>query len=145
MTAPAGVYDRLESESGAWARLHLAEDAVGWLVTVASDGRVQASPVSFFWDGRTILFYSQPDTPKLRNIAAHPQVAFHLNSDPYADHALAIEGIAELDPACPAWDANPEFAAKFHAPLEHWGLDEAQTARDFSVLVRIRPTRIRAF
>jgi PPOX class probable F420-dependent enzyme len=145
MSGPADVYARLASDEGAWARQHLADDVVGWLVTVASDGRVQASPISFLWDGRTILFYSKPGTPKLRNIDAHAAVAFHLNSDPYADHALAIEGIAALDPGCPASDVHREYAAKYQAPLAHWGMDEAQTAREFSVAVRITPTRIRAF
>lgn len=145
MSEPAGVYTRLESDEGAWARQHLAADVVGWLVTVASGGPVQASPISFIWDGRTILFYSKPDTPKLRNIDARAQVAFHLNSDPYADHALTIEGTAALDPDCPTSDAYPEYAAKYRAPLAHWGMDEARTASEFSVAVRITPTRIRAF
>jgi PPOX class probable F420-dependent enzyme len=146
MSAPAaGLYGPLESEDGAWAREHLAQDIVGWLVTVAPDGRVQASAISFLWDGATIRFYSKPGTPKLRNIAAHPQVSFSLNSDPYADHILVIEGVASVEPDCLPSDVHPTYAAKYHSPLEHWGLDEAQTARDFSVAVRITPTRIRAY
>jgi PPOX class probable F420-dependent enzyme len=148
--APATVYSAvatgpLESECGAWAREHLADDVVGWLVTVAPNGRVQASAISFLWDGATILFYSKPGTPKLRNIAAHPQVSFHLNSDPYADHILVIEGVAEVEPDHAPSDAHPAYAAKYHSPLEHWAMDEAQTAREFSVAVRITPTRIRAY
>ena len=57
----------LEAESAAWARRHLAADVVGWLTTVAADGRVQSSPVSFLWDGETVLVYSKPDAPKIRN------------------------------------------------------------------------------
>ena len=146
MSAPAaGPYGPLESEDGAWAREHLAQDVVGWLVTVAPDGRVQAAAISFLWDGQTILFYSKPGTPKLRNIAAHPEVSFNLNSDPYADHVLVIEGVAEAEPDCAPSDVHTVYAAKYHSPLEHWGMDEAQTAREFSVAVRITPTRIRAY
>jgi PPOX class probable F420-dependent enzyme len=147
MTEPIAdrVREALAAESGAWAREHLAADVVGWLTTVAPDGRVQSSPISFLWDGATILFYSKPDTPKLRNVAAHPQVSFNLNSDPYADHMLAIEGVAAVEPDCRPSDVNPVYAAKYRAPLAHWGMDEAQTAREFSVAVRITPTRVRAW
>jgi PPOX class probable F420-dependent enzyme len=141
----AGLYNPLESESGAWAREHLADDVVGWLATVAADDRVQASAISFLWDGRTILFYSKPNTPKLRNIEAHPQVSFNLNSDAYADHALVIEGTAAVDAAAVPSDVDPAYLAKYHAPLAHWEMDEAETARDFSVPVRITPARIRAW
>ena len=54
--------------------------------------------ISFLWEGDTIFFYSQPDTPKLRNIARSPLVSFHLQSDPYGDHLLIIEGTAAEDP-----------------------------------------------
>jgi PPOX class probable F420-dependent enzyme len=146
MSGPAGdLFGPLESEDGAWACEHLVDDVVGWLVTVSPDGRVQASAISFLWDGATILLYSKPGTPKLRNIAAHPQVSFGLNSDPYADHILVIEGVASVEPDCQPSDIHPAYAAKYRSPLEHWGMDEAQTAREFSVAVRITPTRIRAY
>jgi PPOX class probable F420-dependent enzyme len=142
--APTSVFEPLASPEGAWAAEHLEIDVVGWLTTVAVDGRVQSSPISFLWDGESILFYSKPATPKLRNIAAHPQVSFNLNSDTYADHMLVIEGIAAVDAAAMASDVHPAYLAKYHAPLEHWEMDEAETAREFSVPVRIRPVRIRA-
>jgi PPOX class probable F420-dependent enzyme len=135
----------LEAESAAWARRHLVEDVVGWLTTVAADGRVQSSPVSFLWDGETVLVYSKPDAPKIRNIAANPQVSFHLNTDKYGDHVLVFEGTAELDAAAPPWSANPAMVAKFREPLKHWELDQAETSRDFSVPIRIRPARVRAW
>ena len=69
---------KLASEDGAWAREHLATDVVAWLTTVAADGTPQSSPISFLWDGPTIFFYSQPDTPKLRNLARSPRVSFTL-------------------------------------------------------------------
>jgi PPOX class probable F420-dependent enzyme len=139
------VCEPLASPEGAWAAEHLAIDVVGWLTTVAVDGRVQSSPISFLWDGESILFYSKPATPKLRNMAAHPQVSFNLNSDTYADHTLVIEGIAAVDDSILRSDVHPAYAAKYHAPLAHWEMDEAETAREFSVPVRITPVRIRAW
>jgi len=133
----------LEKDDAAWAREHLATDVVAWLTTVAADGRPQSSVISFLHDGSTIVFYSQPDTPKLRNIARLPQVSFHLQSDPYGDHLLIVEGRAEIDPSIPPSDANEAYRAKYREPLAHWAMDEATTATEFSVPVRIHSIRVR--
>ena len=134
-----------ESETGREAERHLREDIVGWLTTVSPGGRPQSSPISFLWDGETVLFYSKPDTPKIRNIAANPQVSFHLNSDPYGDRVVTIEGRAVVDESAVPSDVLPAYRAKYRAPLEHWGMDEAETARSFSVPVRIVPKRFRVW
>ena len=88
----------LRRPDAAWAREHLGTDVVAWLTTVAPDGRPQSSVISFLQENDTILFYSQPDTAKLRNLAHSAQVSFHLQSDPYGDHYLVIEGTAAIDP-----------------------------------------------
>ena len=133
----------LERDDAGWAREHLAGDIVAWLTTLAADGTPQSSVISFLWEGDTILFYSQPDTPKLRNIARSPRVSFNLQSDPYGDHLLTIEGTAEEDPSVPPSDVHAAYRAKYREPLEHWGMGEAETARDFSVPIRITPRRVR--
>lgn len=133
----------LAGDRGAWAREHLEHDVVGWLTTVAADGRPQSSVISFLWEGDSIIFYSRPDTAKLRNIARSPLVSFHLQSDAYGDEVLSIEGTADVDRSVPPSDVYGPYQAKYVEPLAHWGMDEAQTARDFSVPIRIRPTRIR--
>jgi PPOX class probable F420-dependent enzyme len=140
---PGRLEAALERETAGWAREHLADDVVAWLTTVAPDGTPQSSLVSFLWEGETILVYSQPDTPKLRNIARSPLVSFNLQSDPYGDHLLTIEGTAAEDRAVPPSDEHAAYAAKYREPLEHWEMGEAETARDFSVPIRITPRRIR--
>jgi hypothetical protein len=70
-------------------------------------------------------------------------VSFHLQSDPYGDHLLIIEGTAVIDPTIPPLDAHERYQAKYGEPHAHWGLDFTQTALDFSVPIRIRPTRVR--
>ena len=135
----------LARDDAAWAREHLEVDAVAWLTTVAAGGRPQSSVISFLHDGATIFFYSQPDTPKLRNIARSPAVSFHLQSDEFGDHVLIVAGSAEVDPTIPPSDRHPAYAAKYRDPLAHWGMDEAETARTFSVPIRIRPRRVRLF
>ena len=140
---PDPLSTALARDDGAWAREHLSTDAVAWLTTVAPDGRPQSSVISFLHDGATIFFYSKPDTPKLRNLAGSPLVAFHLQSDPFGDHALIVEGTAEVDPVIPPSDVHAAYRAKYREPLAHWAMDEATTAREFSVPIRIRPTRVR--
>ena len=133
----------LARDDADWAREHLERDVVAWLTTVARDGRVQSSLISFLLDGADLFFYSQPNTPKLRNIAHSPLVLFHLQSDPYGDHSLIIEGTAVIDATIPPLDVHERYRAKYGEPHAHWGLDFTQTALDFSVPIRIHPTRVR--
>ena len=133
----------LARDDAALAREHLELDVVAWLTTVAPDGRVQSSCISFLHDGADLFFYSQPNTPKLRNLAHSLFVSFHLQSDPYGDRLLIIEGSAAIDAAIPPMDVHERYRAKYTEPHAHWGLDFAQTALDFSVPIRIRPTRVR--
>jgi PPOX class probable F420-dependent enzyme len=133
----------LERDDAAWAREHIESDVVAWLTTVAPDGRPQSSVISFLREGGTILFYSEPDKPKLRNIAHSPLVSFALQSDPYGDHYLIIEGTAAIDPSVPPSDQHPAYYAKYLEPHAHWEMDVADVARDFSVPVRITPRRVR--
>ncbi len=144
MEGPLAKLDPADPD-GAWAREHLASDIVGWLTTVAADGTPQSSVVSFLWEGAEIVVYSRPETPKVRNIAANPRVAFNLRGDAYGDHMLSLEGTAVSDPSLQPFDRDAAYMAKYREPLAHWGMDEATTARDFSLAIRIRPTRVRAF
>jgi PPOX class probable F420-dependent enzyme len=133
----------LQLDDAAWAREHLETDIVAWLTTVAPDGRPQSSVISFLHEGGTILFYSQPDTPKLRSVEHSPLVSFHLQSDPYGDHFLVIEGTAAIDQSVPPSDRHPAYYAKYLEPHAHWEMDVAQVARDFSIPLRITPRRVR--
>jgi PPOX class probable F420-dependent enzyme len=140
---PDGVRTALLGSDAAAAREQLTNDLVGWLTTVAADGRPRTSVISFLWDGDGILFYSRPDTPTVHNIAANGAVSFHLNCDPYGDHVVIIEGRAQVTPLEKRSDVHPAYAAKYREPLAHWGLDERENADDFSLPIRIHPERVR--
>lgn len=133
----------LARPEAAWAHEHFERDVVAWLTTVAPDGRVQSSLISFLPDGPDIVFYSQPDTPKVRNIARSARVSFHLQSDPLGDHMLIVEGTAEIDRSIPPMDVHTRYRAKYAEPHEHWGLDFTNTAGEFSLPIRIQPQRVR--
>jgi PPOX class probable F420-dependent enzyme len=123
-------------------RLH--EDAVGWLVTVSPKGAPQPVPIWFLWDGEaSLLVYSQPDTPKLRNIAANPRVALHLNGDgDDGDGEVIIVhgGAATSDD--PPIDAVPAYVEKYRQRMAALGWTPADMAADYSVPVRITAARL---
>jgi PPOX class probable F420-dependent enzyme len=140
---PRTLSEALQRDDAVWAREHIESDVVAWLTTVAPDGRPQTSVISFLHEDGTILFYSEPDKPKLRNLAQSPLVSFALQSDPYGDHYLVIEGTAAIDSSVPPSDQHPAYYTKYLEPHAHWGMDVADVARDFSVPVRITPRRVR--
>jgi PPOX class probable F420-dependent enzyme len=140
---PEAVRLVLAADDAAAARERLANDVVGWLTTIAPDGSPQTSVISFLWDGEGILFYSRPDTPRVRSVAANGAVSFHLNCDPYGDHVVIIEGRARVTPLEKRSDVHPAYAAKYREPLARLGLDERETADEFSLPIRIRPERVR--
>jgi len=114
-----------------------------WLTTVSADGQPQSTPIWFEWDGSTILFYSQPNMPKLRNIAVNPKVALHLVGDPDAEDVITIEGVAAVDPGAPPADARPVYLEKYRSAIDGYGWTPVSMAADYSVAVRVTPTRFR--
>jgi PPOX class probable F420-dependent enzyme len=87
------------TEKGAKVAARLRDELVAWLVTVASDGTPAPTPVWFWWDGETILVYSQPDKPKLRHLATNPRVSLAMRTDEHGDALVVITGEAAVDPS----------------------------------------------
>ena len=121
----------------------LRHEIAAWLTTVTADGQPQSTPVWFHWDGSTFLIYSQPDRPKVRNIAGNPRVSLHLVGDPDGEDVITVEGIAALDPTAPPVDALPPYVEKYRSAIEGFGWTPASMAVDYSVAIRVRPTRFR--
>ncbi|HKV67812.1 MAG TPA: TIGR03667 family PPOX class F420-dependent oxidoreductase [Gaiellales bacterium] len=128
---------------GARVARRLEADLIGWLVTVNGRGAPQPSPVWFLWDDRSILLYSQPDTPKLRNIAANPRVALHLN-DVDGEDVVILSGRAAESDDRPAHEL-PVYLEKYADLIAGNGWTPESFAADYSVPVRIRPTGLRGF
>src|SRR5688500_4004699 len=101
------------TEFGARAERRLREETIGWLVSVDAADTPQPSPVWFLWDGETILIYSKPDTPKLRNIARNGRVAFHLDGDGHGGDIVVLTGQARHDDVAPPSTALPAYQAKY--------------------------------
>jgi len=134
----------LDSPAGARADGRLRSEQILWLTTVRADGQPQSSPVWFLWDGETLLVFSQPDAQKVRNLASNPRVAVHLESEGTGDEVVTMDATAAVDPDVPPSDRIEEYQAKYREGIKALGWTPARLARDFSVAIRIRPTRIRA-
>jgi PPOX class probable F420-dependent enzyme len=132
-----------ETQKGARANARLRAEEVAWLITVSADGQPVPTPVWFWWDGDTILVYSQRDKPKLRHIAANPRVSLAMRTDELGDEITVISGTAVVDPGSPSADQLPEYVEKYAALIERLGADPASFADEYSVPVRITPTKLR--
>src|SRR5215211_5545426 len=106
------------SEFGARVVRRLTEEPIGWLTTMAPDGTPQPSPIWFLWDGETVLIYSQPNTPKLRHIAANPRVSLNLDGDGKGGNIVILTGEARVDDATPPANQVPAYLAKYASGIQ---------------------------
>jgi PPOX class probable F420-dependent enzyme len=122
---------------------HLENDQVVWLTTVNPDQTPQPSPVWFLWDGDTVLIYSQPGTPKLRNIAQRPRVSLSFNSTPQGGDVVILTGDAWIDSDTPPASKVPTYVEKYTGGIQSIGMSPEDFTQAFSVPVRVRPTSLR--
>ena len=128
---------------GARAAQRLRDDKVAWLITVARDGTPVPTPVWFWWDGASIVVYSQRDKPKLRHIAANPRVALALRTDEVGDEITVVSGDAVVDPSLPSADAVEDYVAKYGDLIAGMGSAPGPFAGEYAVPIRITPTKLR--
>jgi PPOX class probable F420-dependent enzyme len=131
------------SEFGARAARRLKEEAIGWLTTSGPNGEPQPSPIWFLWDGETALIYSQPNTPKLRHIAANPRVSLNLDGDGHGGNIIILTGEARIEESIPPVTEMPAYIAKYAEGIQRIGMTPESFARAYSVPIRFTPRRIR--
>ena len=103
----------------------------------------QPVPVWFLWDGdASVLLYSQPDTPKLRNIAENPRVSLHLDGNGRGGDIVVCLGTARRLRRSPA-DLVADYVEKYAEPIERNRWTPESFAADYSVPLRITISRIR--
>jgi PPOX class probable F420-dependent enzyme len=131
------------TEFGQRAARRLREERIAWLTTVSPRGMPQPVPVWFLWDGdASVLLYSQPDTPKLRNISEHPRVSLHLDGNGRGGDIVVCVGTARITDD-PSADQVEEYLEKYAEPIERNRWTPASFAADYSVPLRIDVSRIR--
>jgi PPOX class probable F420-dependent enzyme len=133
------------TEAGARAAARLRDEPIGWLTTVTPAGQPQSSPIWFLWEDGEILLQSLATTPRLRNIRANPRVSFTLDSDGVGGDILVIEGEARIADAELVPASAAAYRAKYDARIEANGWTWDSFRRDYPVVIRIRPTRVRTW
>ena len=132
-------------DAHAHADRRLRSEPVAWLTTVRADGQPQSTPVWFLWDGETFLLYSQPGAQKVRNVTANPKVSLHLVDYAAGDDVVAFEGTAAVEPGTPRADRVAAYLTKYQTAIEALGYEPGPFARTYSMAIRVRPTRVRAW
>jgi PPOX class probable F420-dependent enzyme len=131
------------TDRGKHVQRRLESEIIIWLATLGTEGTPHAVPVWFWWDGDSFLIYSLPGQ-KVRDIEANPNVALHLNTTPEGGGVVRIDATATRLRRHPPADNMPDYIRKY-APLiskYHWTPEGF--AKDYNVVLRIRPTRYRA-
>ena len=131
------------TEFGQRVQRRLRDETIGWLTTVGPDGTPQPSPIWFLWDGETILIYSQPNTPKVRNIERNGRVALNLDGDGRGGDIVILTGAARVDRDAPGAADHTEYLEKYRQGIERIGMTPEQFAGSYSVPIRMTPTRLR--
>ena len=127
------------------AAARLDSELIIWLTTVRPNGQPQASAVWFLLEDGEFLVYSKPGVAKVDNIDANPRVALNLDGNGVGGDIVTIEGQARIVPdQAPAHEVSA-FVAKYAERIERNGWTPASFAADYSVPIRITPTRSRAW
>jgi PPOX class probable F420-dependent enzyme len=121
----------------------LTDAAVIWLTTVRPDGQPQASPVWFVVDEGEFLIYSRANSRRLHNIATNPRVSLNLDSNEGSD-VITIEGTARLLDG-PSNKDHGAYQAKYQTLIARLGSDPESFAAVYSVPIKVKPGRWRAF
>jgi PPOX class probable F420-dependent enzyme len=133
------------TEYGARVMRRLNEEIVIWLSTLNPNGAPSSVPVWFLWDGESILIYSQPHAPKVRNVEQHSQVELHFNSDATGGDVIRIAGQAVIDRTAPPFNQLPAMVAKYRAAVQRLGTTPEDFAAAYSTPIRVTPGKVRGF
>ena len=133
----------LTTELGVRATKRLKDEYVVWLTTVSSNGTPQPNPVWFYWDGKTLLMYSQPSAHKVKNIARNPRVSVNFQANDAGEDIIVLTGTASLLKNPPQHD--PRYLQKYRDLIPKIGLTPQSLAASYSVVIIVTPNKLRGF
>jgi PPOX class probable F420-dependent enzyme len=118
-----------------WAVERLAAARNYWVVTTRDDGRPHAIPVWGLWLDGAVLFSTDPQSVKGRNLASRPDVVIHLES---GDETVVVEGRAERVTGA---ELPSDFVDAYDAKYGH----RVDTSNPAFAFYRVRPERVLAW
>jgi PPOX class probable F420-dependent enzyme len=103
------------------------------------DGTPRVVPIWFHWSGQDIVLGTPPTAPKVRALAAHPQVTLTIDGNAWPYQVLQIRGTARVELV---EGVVPEYAA---AAARYFGQEQGkvwveQVGQMFSQMARISVT-----
>ena len=81
--------------------------------------------------------------PKLRNIAARPAVAVHLDGDGRGGDIVIVTGDARIVPDAPPADRVEAYLAKYRDGIRRICMTPESFARTYAVALRVTPRALR--
>lgn len=136
----------LSSPFGQYAARRLVQDKLIWLTTVgAATGTPTPNPVWFLWTESGFIVRSQPNTPKLRNIARSPRVSLNFETDRGGDGVVVVTGEARVDSDGWTGPERSAFLAKYRSGISSLQLTPEGFAASYSVTIRIVADGIRGW
>ena len=109
------------------------QDVDAWVATASLDGTPYLMPLSFLWDGRTLLLSTAVNNPTARNLRANPLVQLTIGQTRDVVHIIATTEELATVPAA----EGDAFAAKA-------GFDPRQASTPYP-FIRATPTTIQAW
>jgi len=130
------------TEFGAQVQRRLANEQIGWLTTVRSDGMPQPAPVWFHWDGETLLIFSEPTSRKVRNLAANPKASLHFNCGDDGENVVVFTGEARTDDARPPAERLDAYFKKYDAGVKQLNTTRESLMETYSTAIYLTPARV---
>lgn len=132
----------LTTELGKQANQRLQDEEVIWMTTVTPSGAPRPNPVWFYWDGKSIIIYSQPGSYRIRNIKNNPHITLNLQGvATMGENVVILHGEAHMNFSYQ--HLHPGYAAKYKEYLPQMDLTPDKMTADYSVEIIITPTRLR--
>jgi PPOX class probable F420-dependent enzyme len=136
-----------DSAFGERVKQRLREETLVWFTTTSADGTPQPNPVWFLYepDRDAALIYNATNAKRLDHVAVRPRVSLNFEADEHGGDVVVIAGVAEQALDAPANKDHADYVAKYAEAIARIGSDPEKFARDYSVPLRIRFTKVRGF
>ncbi|MGH2534962.1 MAG: pyridoxamine 5'-phosphate oxidase family protein [Thermomicrobiales bacterium] len=119
----------------------LRSELMIWLGSTRPDGRPHLAPVWFWWDGKTVLIFSEPETQKIRNLRHSNHVVLALDTADEGEDIVMFAGVAALT-AEPSTKLMPdEFGEKYAALFRRLGSTPKAMQARYTQPIRVTPTK----
>jgi PPOX class probable F420-dependent enzyme len=134
------------TEFGQKVKHHIDREYFIWFTTVGADLTPQPRPVWFIWEEDSFLIFSRPDAFKVAHVKAHPNVSLHFNTDDKAhENVIVFLGMAEIDLDAPPAHEIPAYIKKYATGIAGLKMPPGEFSREYSLAIRVKPTKLRGW